>query len=214
MTDNTKVSRKVPDPEVSASGKQTAVDFQAKFDRMCRYLKSCFQLYDHDRSGSLDTAEFWELISNLNLGFTGHEIEGMQAWCDWDNDGTVSYAESVNELADHVLTTMDANGQDVMAELDRLESESKEKAEAAKAAKREQSSANDSPAATEAGGQGTPPAIPPSLNQYLYDSFQNYDTDKSGTLDMSEFWSFISSVFSHNFTDDDLEALQVQYSAG
>lgn len=109
-----------------------------------------------------------------------------------------------------MLTTMEANGQDVMAELDRLEVGSNEKAAATKAAKREQQlAATSTAAATEDGAEVAPPSIPPSLNQYLFDSFQNYDTDKSGTLDMSEFWPFISSIFSHNFTDDDLEALQV-----
>ncbi len=38
----------------------------------------------------------------------------MQAWCDWDSDGTVSYAESVHELADHVITTIEGLGNDFM----------------------------------------------------------------------------------------------------
>lgn len=132
----------------------------------------------------------------------------MRAWCDWDQDGTISYSESVNELADHVITTMEANGTNVIAELDRMEADLKEKHAEQKQVQREKAlglSAEDEIASSA--------VIPPSLNQYLYDSFQNYDTDKSGTLDMSEFWPFIRSVFSNNFTDADLEELQVNISA-
>ena len=177
---------------------------------MCKFLKASFQIYDHDRSGALDTEEFWELITNLNLGFTGHEIEGMRAWCDLDHDGTISYSESVNELADHVITTMEANGKVVMMELDTLEATNREKLKQHRSKRREQA------LTASTADQGVPtsddcksPPIPPTLNQYLFDSFQNYDTDKSGALDLSEFWPFISSIFSHNLTDDDLEALQV-----
>ena len=133
----------------------------------------------------------------------------MRAWCDWDQNGHISYAESVNELADHVITTMESNGQDVMAELDNLEAANQQKQAEQRQVKREQAAVGATSPEDSGEGAATGPALPPSLNQYLYDSFQNYDTDKSGALDMSEFWPFISSVFSHNFTEADLEDLQV-----
>jgi Ca2+-binding EF-hand superfamily protein len=152
---------------------------------MCKFLENRFRLHDTDRSGALEAAEFWELIQSMDLGFTPHEIEGMQQWCDWNQDGSITYAEAVNELADHVITTIEHNGKSVREELDRLESQ-----------RQNEKSAES---------QG----VAPSLLSYMKDSFENYDTDKSGALSLQEFWPFIRSIFSYHLTDDDLETLQV-----
>ena len=154
---------------------------------MCKFLESRFRLHDADRSGSLEAAEFWDLIQSMDLGFTPHEIEGMQQWCDWNQDGSITYAEAVNELADHVITTIEHNGKSVRAELDRLDSQPLQ----------------DRSTAESQGG------FAPSLLTYMKDSFENYDTDKSGSLSLQEFWPFIRSIFSYHLTDDDLESLQV-----
>lgn len=170
----------------SSKGEDGADDFTYKFQRMCKFLESRFRLHDADRSGALEAAEFWDLIQSMDLGFTAHEIEGMQQWCDWNQDGSITYAEAVNELADHVITTIEHNGKSVRAELDRLDSQPQQ---------------NNSAAESQGG-------FAPSLLSYMKDSFENYDTDKSGALSLQEFWPFIRSIFSYHLTDDDLESLQ------
>jgi hypothetical protein len=131
----------------------------------------------------------------------------MRAWVDWDQDGCITYAESVNELADHVITTMEANSKNVMEELDKLEAVNQEKLTESK--RQKHLAIVGAATSADTGAKVSLPALPPNLNQYLFDSFQSYDTDKSGSLELVEFWPFIRSVFSHNFTDADLEQLEV-----
>ena len=150
---------------------------------MCSFLERRFRIHDTDRSGSLEAAEFWSLIDSMGLGFTPHEIEGMQEWCDWNRDGAITYSESVHELADHVITTIENNNKSVADELDRLEAEEI--------------------------GESTSGDLAPTLLSFLRHSFESYDTDKSGHLSLEEFWPFIRSIFSFHLPEDDLSSMQV-----
>ena len=44
--------------------------------------------------------------------------------------------------------------------------------------------------------------LPPDLLEYLRDTYDAYDVDKDGTLDLNEFWNFIASIGIDLQTDD------------
>jgi hypothetical protein len=53
------------------------------------------------------------------------------------------------------------------------------------------------------------PSAGPTVQTYLYDSFQAYDTDKSGKLDQNEFFELLTTL-NLGLSDADIEQLKVK----
>jgi Ca2+-binding EF-hand superfamily protein len=163
--------------------------YSRKHKLVSEYLQKLFRFHDVDHSGALDAMEFWTLIRSVNLGFDADEIEQLKDVADWDKDGIISYFEVSGELADAVMTKMTKMGKNVAAEVSRL-------------------LLNPDLDKSELDAQHK---FPPSLARYLRSSFDAFDTDKSGYLDVGEFWPFIKSVFTDVIADDELSQLHVRY---
>ena len=163
--------------------------YNRKHKLVSEYLQRLFRFHDVDHSGALDTTEFWTLIRSVNLGFDADEIEQLKEVADWDKDGLISYFEVSGELADAVMAKMTKMGKNVAAEVSRL-------------------LLNPDLDKSELDAQQK---FPPSLARYLRSSFDEFDTDKSGYLDVGEFWPFIKSVFTDAIADDELSQLHVSF---
>lgn len=53
-------------------------------------LIKAFRILDIDKSGSIDTAEFIEIFSNLHESFSKEEIEKMVKLADTNKDGNIN----------------------------------------------------------------------------------------------------------------------------
>lgn len=61
-------------------------DFDRKWFAVCEFLSQSFKLFDRDRSGYLESAEFWNALRSFNLGYTEDEIGGFcfsYSYCDF-----------------------------------------------------------------------------------------------------------------------------------
>jgi Ca2+-binding EF-hand superfamily protein len=150
-------------------------DFERKWNMTCEFLKESFAIFDKDKSGYLESAEFWSALRSFQLGYTEDEIAGMVQWTDWDCDGMISYDEVVNELAESVINIIEGRGGNVERELADIKSRIKRESEELYRMESE-------------GG------LSPNLVQYLKDSFQAYDLDDNGSLSAEEFWRVLNVV--------------------
>jgi Ca2+-binding EF-hand superfamily protein len=180
----------------AASIRNLAVDFDAKYKAVSSFLKDEFAMFDTDKSGFLETAEFWNAVRALRLGYTDEEIGGMAEWTDWDCDGRISLSEVINELAESVILMIEGRGEELLSGLaiikSRLKSETDE-------LKRMESD----------GGLSV------DLVGYLKDSFEAYDTDENGSLGIAEFWKVIQVVLCetvNGFKDIEIEEMRVWHS--
>ena len=183
----------------SSAGTFTVADrqrYKEKFAKLSDFLREQFRAHDYDRSGSLDSVEFWAMMTELDLGLSARDIEDIKVRSDWDSDGHITFEEASHELVDIVMNLMQKQGRDVNQEVDRL------------------SAARDAEDATidkvpERSSSVDDEYVPPNLQKYLKASFDAYDVDKSGFLDKDEFWKFIRSIFTDAFTDYDIMQMQV-----
>merc|ERR1711908_243875 len=59
-------------------------------------FKEAFELFDTDKSGSIDSNELAFAMKALGFEPTGQEVADMLAKCDEDGNGTVQYEEFVD----------------------------------------------------------------------------------------------------------------------
>lgn len=166
------LSLKSPSVRFTAPNKD---DFERKWNLTCEFLKESFSIFDKDKSGYLESAEFWSALRSFQLGYTEDEIAGMVQWTDWDCDGMISYDEVVNELAESVINIIEGRGGNVERELAEIKHRIKRESEELYRMESE-------------GG------LSPNLVQYLKDSFQAYDLDDNGSLSAEEFWRVLNVV--------------------
>lgn len=171
--------------------------YKDNFAIMFEVLRGQFIKHDFDRSGALDSVEFWTMMSNLNLGLSAKDIEEMKQRNDWDKDGFVSFEEASHELIDTIMATFEAQGKDIKEEVNRLQIAVAEEEQLQPCLSKD--SMKDE-------------ALPPKLPKYLKASFEAFDADKSGFLDKLEFWNFMRSIFTDAFTDYDIEEMQVSFN--
>lgn len=172
--------------------------YKEKFNALSDFLRGQFIKHDFDRSGALNSVEFWTMINALDLGLSAKDIEEMKQRNDWDKDGHVSFEEASHELVDTIMDLMQSQDKDIFEEIERLK----------KSLQIEEESPNIA-ATIETQKSIDDESLPPKLPKYLRASFEAYDTDKSGYLDKIEFWKFMRSIFTDAFTDYDIEELQV-----
>ena len=119
---------------------------------------------------------------------------------DTDKDGTIVYSEVATELADSIVDTIENRlGMDVVTKVAQM----RERCENIDAALLAQWKATHGDSQEEEGGGG----MSPSIEQYLRDTFDELDSDKSGSLDAGEFWNILVSVL--QLTEGDKSILQV-----
>lgn len=172
-----------------------AVDFDAKFKAVSTFLKEQFAAFDTDKSGYLETAEFWNAIRSFKLGYTDEEIGAMAEWTDWDCDGNISLSEVINELAESVITMIEGQGEELLTGLEAIRSRLKKENEELKRLESD-------------GGLSV------DLVGYLKDSFEAYDTDENGSLGTDEFWKVINVVLCetvNGLKDIELEEMRVMF---
>lgn len=120
---------------------------------------------------------------------------------DKDKDGQIAYMEVATELANSIVDTIeDRLGMDVVAKIKDM----REKCDAADAALLAQWKATHGGDSARSGGDS---AVAPSIIQYLRDTFDEVDVDKSGSLDSKEFWNILVSVL--QLSEGDKSILEV-----
>jgi hypothetical protein len=120
---------------------------------------------------------------------------------DKDKDGQIVYMEVATELANSIVDTIeDRLGMDVATKIKDM----REKCDAADAALLSEWQAAHG--GDEAPGDGV---VAPSIIQYLRDTFDEVDADKSGSLDTKEFWNILISVL--QLSEGDKSILEVKY---
>jgi Ca2+-binding EF-hand superfamily protein/oligoribonuclease (3'-5' exoribonuclease) len=187
----------------------TAADRQVyrdNFQHMADFMRKQFKSHDYDRSGSLDSVEFWTMMSDLDLGLTAKDIEEIKLKSDWDRDGFITFEEASHELVDVIMNLMELQGKNMRQEITRLAAQEDLEQSVISGT----GSLSTDAAAVDPRPEKDEP-LPPNLPRYLKASFDAYDTDKSGYLDRIEFWKFIKSIFTDAFTDFDIEMMQVLF---
>jgi hypothetical protein len=176
---------------------RTQSAFESKYAAVCNFLSEMFVVFDKDKSGFLESSEFWNILRSLDLGFSDEEIAGMAQWTDWDCDGSISYEEVVNELADSLITIIEGRGGDVISELSKISARVRKEQE-------------DIDHMENKGG------LSPTLVQYLKDSFEAYDVDDNGGLGPDEFWKVLNVILVETINglkDVEIEELRVSSRA-
>lgn len=159
-------------------------DYERKYKLVAEFLVEEFLRADVDKSGALDSSEFWPLMRSLDVGYTDDEIAAIESWADFDGDGVITYTEIINELAESLIYMIEGAGDVVDDKIAHLRAISAEKY-----------------------GSVDEENLSPDLWTYLKDSFDAYDVDKNGTLNPEEFWQIIVAVL--GLSDGDKEDLQV-----
>ena len=160
---------------------RTIESYETKEKLMIDYLRLQFDTFDQSGTGELNTDDFWTFMNNLPmdyLGFTTEEVEMMKEFCDWDDNGYVSFDEIRGELADHLITAMDAKLDTFNTFQEKIDALYKKMPEKV----------------TTGNVNGDTNGIAPDLITYLKDSFVEYDVDNSGSLDYVEFWNLLQAM--------------------
>ena len=74
-------------------------------DEMRAEFKEAFELFDTDKSGSIDASELAFCMRALGFEPTGQEVADMLSKTDEDQDGTVSYEEFEDLMSGRMVTT-------------------------------------------------------------------------------------------------------------
>jgi hypothetical protein len=69
-------------------------------------LLNLFEQYDVDDSGELDTQEFCDCMSSLDLGLTPGQINALMATADTSGDGTIDKGEFMAFAFKHLMYLM------------------------------------------------------------------------------------------------------------
>ena len=62
-----------------------------------------FEKHDLDKTGELEWAEFWTVISELGLGLSEDEISQWHSYADVDQSGTIKWSE-FEPMAEELVT--------------------------------------------------------------------------------------------------------------
>lgn len=195
------------------------------------YLRVLFTYFDKDCSGLLDADEFWGMVDALALGefgFSEDEIASMRNMNDWDTEGNgIAYEEVITELASSMFkaavkqgTNVDAltknriaahgamiNGGDAgtsSADKGASNEPVAEKTEPTEAASEEPVDPN---AIRTNKLYAAPVTLPPHIESWIHDTFNTYDVDHSGELDIDECMKCISAM-NLGTTEYDMEKLR------
>jgi hypothetical protein len=129
----------------------------------------------------------------------------MQEFCDWDNDGCISYEEVSGEMTDAIINAIENNinnGKTVaenISELTILSSQILDE-NINKSCIENNTTIYDT----------KDKLLPPNLLKYIYDTFESYDTNNTGYLDRNEFWQLIR-VMNLGLTEGDYDDLIAQW---
>lgn len=114
---------------------------------------------------------------------------------DVDSDGQIDYNEILWELTDDVVQVIEDVGHLTVAEkLEDLRQKRERKFQQLHVSLNEEGHIAETPAAP----------LPPSLMEYLRDTFNEVDVDHSGTLNLSELNNILHTVLAHSEGDEEL----------
>jgi len=150
-----------------------------------------------NKNGLMKAKTFWNAINNLNLtdfGFTAEEITTMPELCDWECDGHVAYQEIVAELACNIDSAAQAYGVDVQSIISNRVASVEEPQVLAPVPE----------------GSNAPQSMPPNLEAYMRHTFEAYDVDKSGHLDVEEFTKMLYAM-NLGTSEYDIEEMRSQW---
>jgi hypothetical protein len=140
--------------------------------------------------GELPLTLFWKIVDTMSLnliGLTAEEISSMRGWVNWGHGDNVFYEGPVlSELAQIILSAIESQEKyDVSEALQVLEDKRKKPNPNPNSDSNQENTEN---AATH------PEGVPPDLINYFQDTFHEYDIDKNGVLDVTEFSNFLVSL--------------------
>jgi len=145
----------------------------SNFNKICVFLRDQFVKVDKDLSDDLDHAEFLKLMASIDfskLGFSQDETDLLVECCENVTFSHTTLLDVVDELAESIQSILESQGRDASFLLNE-------------------------------GFDGLGPqhqrgcdTTPPELLLLLQDTFDEYDLDGSGTLDLEEFWQMIQAI--------------------
>lgn len=205
----------------------SGLEAQKQVDMVVNYLMLLFQWYDKEGTGALDSVVFWDIVTSpekMNLtefGFSREEVECMEDLCDWvdndaDNDAsTIGYEDVVVELACNIENCASTNSINlepiISARTEFLRTNAPPGAEAVAASQVEvgnvtQIDENGAAAAVEGAGVQNGKIVP-DLEKYIKDTFESYDSDQSGYLDINELVQMVAAM-NLGCTDEDMDQIR------
>lgn len=63
-------------------------------------LRTCFNLFDEDQSGSICSSELKKVLDALGIQVNDNELVGLMNWMDSDGSGQIDFKEFANVMAD------------------------------------------------------------------------------------------------------------------
>jgi Ca2+-binding EF-hand superfamily protein len=216
--------------EGGAEGQEAT--YEEKFAMVQEYLLEMIKIEDYDNSGVLDDNDLWLILTDMELGYTEEELAAFSGWyvstmfvlvlfsphltsphlnvnicccflcfcrIDVDSDGQIDYNEILRELTDDVVQVIEDVGHiSVSEKLADLRQQRENKF------KKLNISLNEGGHAAAAASSSSAPPLPPSLMDYLKDTFNEVDTDHSGTLNIHELNNILHTVLANSEGDKEL----------
>eukprot|EP01034_Spumella_vulgaris_P029703 gene29703-36795_t len=99
----------------SAESNLNEDQYQLKSDNAYNFLRVYFEKRDQAGGGELEAEVFWKYMKQLPLemlGLNSGEVDNMRSFCDWDHDGVIHYYESLIELTDSVISSIERKEED------------------------------------------------------------------------------------------------------
>lgn len=170
------------------------------------YLLNGFKLDELERLSATEFWEFFDMIDYADMGYTAEELDGMRSWVEWDVDGYVCVPEVQNELIDMILNGLYNLGKDVIPYISQKmpPSNKEESFTSVKKAKRLSLRSKAEAVSSE--------ALPPDLYQYMLDTFDAYDINRSGVLDEVQFTELLMTL-NLGFTEADVRDIKQHWDA-
>jgi Ca2+-binding EF-hand superfamily protein len=156
------------------------------------HMRMLFAKYDVDMSGALEWGEFWNIMNDLELGFTDDDISAWQQFADKDQSGTVIWSEFepfAMELIKQYFTSKSFEGDDpwkVKSDLEGREYRINQ---------------------TNGENEWVNPKPMSHHLKHMCQLFQKHDSDQSGELEWEEFWNVLNEL-GLELTDKDIEEWQ------
>lgn len=186
--------------------KETAkatVSYEENFAMVREYLLEMIKIEDYDNSGVLDDNDLWLILTDMELGYTEEEMTAFSGWVDIDSDGQIDYNEILVELTDDVVQVIqDVGHLTVTEKLAHLRQQRESKF------KQLNISLNEGGHVTTS-SETTSTPLPPSLMDFLKDTFNEVDVDHSGTLNHQELTNILHTVLANS--DGDKELLNIEW---
>lgn len=178
----------------------TASDsYEENYKLVRDYLLEMIKIEDFDNSGMLDENDLWLILTDMELGYTEEEMAAFASWIDVDSDGHIDYNEVLQELTDDIIQVIESVGRitvaEKIAEL-RMNRDAK--------FNKLHISLNESGHVSDEVISSPKAQMPPSLMQYLKDTFEEVDKDHNGTLNPSELNDILQTVLAKSEGDEEL----------